>query len=186
MRLVLPLTALLLSAIFMSGCCCGPAKTVLYPVDYKSKEYKISLGDSYTASDRIVNWSWAALDDPDGVPNPAGSDSYISLGEPLIKYNCGQWLPSLFIRTDNGIITSFTCSVLFRMKEEPSGIDDFFDILGESISRLTDTEVREVLKESGYYEMTVTGFMETFILTPSEGEAYDRFEYTVQAVQIQK
>ena len=69
-------------------------------VDYKSDTYKIVIGESYKVSDPAVDWSWAALADNDNKIDSTGKDFFMSVSEPLLKYNGSEYLPSLHIETD--------------------------------------------------------------------------------------
>jgi hypothetical protein len=149
-------------------------------IDYKSDTYKISLGDNFTRSCLIIDWHWAAEADIDGIPDSLGKDSYMFLGEPLIKYNDGECLPSLHIETDRNIITSFTCSVLFNLADTSNAETEFLSILSKDIKQLQNAEIIKSLTEQGVYEIKTQEFIEAFKLTRGKEYEYDKFEYVVK------
>lgn len=149
-------------------------------VDYKKDTYKISVGDSFKASGKTIDWRWAALSDSDDKLDSTGKDSFLFLGEPLIKYNNGEWLPKLQIETDKNIITSFTCSILFDLADTTNAETTFLSILSKDIKQLQKNEVIKSLTDKGIYEVKTQGFSEAFRLTKGKGYAYDRFDYSVK------
>ena len=157
--------------------------TKLTLVDYKTDTLKISIGDSYKVSDKIIDWHWAALADTDDKIDSTGKDAFLYLGEPLIKFNNGEWLPSLHIETDKNLITSFTCSVLFSLEDTPTSVDDFLKLLSKDIKQLKNDKIVKSLKEHGFYETTKNDCLETFKLTKAKELENDRFEYVIKARQ---
>ncbi|MGE0638444.1 MAG: hypothetical protein AB7G44_03740 [Bacteroidia bacterium] len=158
----------------------GPTPTIEpILVDYKSDTYKISIGDNYKTSDKIIDWHWAAMDDEDGKIDSTGKDAFLYLGEPLINYNDGEWLPSLHITTDRNIITSFTCSVLFDLQDNPTAIDNFLRLLSNDIKQLKNDDIVKSLQTKGYYEVINTDHVVTFKLTQGKKYENDRFAYTI-------
>jgi len=149
-------------------------------VDYKSDTYKILLGDNYKKSDLIIDWRWASEADTDGRIDSTGKDAFMFLGEPLIKYNEEEWLPSLHIETDNNIITSFTCSVLFNLADITNSETTFLRILSKDIKQLENNEVIKTLTKQGVYEIKTQEVIEVFRLTKGKEYEYDKFEYTVK------
>jgi hypothetical protein len=150
-------------------------------VDYKSDTYKISVGDNYKVSDKIIDWSWAYLDDDDDKIDSSGRDSFMSLGEPLIQYNNSDYLPSLHITTDKNIITSFTCSVLFDLEDNPKAKENFLRILSKDIKLLqNDSIVRDIIT-TGEYKIIEPDYIISYKLTQGENYDYDRFEYKIAA-----
>ena len=79
--------------------------------DYKIDSLKLSIGENYSVTDNIIDWHWAALDDPDDKIDSTGIDAFFYLGEPLIKFNNEQCLPSLYIETDKNLISGFKVQV---------------------------------------------------------------------------
>lgn len=157
---------------------CKGADTGLL-VDYKRDRYKISVGGNYKTSDRIIGWSWAAENDPDGVIDPEGKDAFMFLGEPLISYNGGEWLPALYIETDKDIITSFTCSVIFVLADRADAGTAFLSRLSKDIKQLENSEVIKSLINKGIYKKHTQGYVEIFRLIKGLENEYDRFEYMV-------
>jgi hypothetical protein len=154
------------------------AKSTL--VDYKSDTYKIAIGENYKISDSIVDWNWAALADPDNRIDSTGKDVFMSISEPLIKYNNSEYLPSLHIDTDKNIITSFMCSVLFDLADGPTAAEDFLKELSKSIRQLQNKQIVDSLKQNGIYKTFKNSCVETFELLKNEEGVYDRFEYKVK------
>lgn len=152
-------------------------KTIL--VDYKSDTYKISLGDNYRTSDKNNDWHWAALEDDDGRIDSTGKDAFLYIDEPLINYNDGDWLPALHISTDKNIITSFTCSVLFDLQDNPSAIDNFLKILSNDIKQLRNVDIVKSLRTTSIYEIINAGYVSTFKLTKGKKYENDAFTYTI-------
>ena len=150
-------------------------------IDYKSDTYKISLGDNYKTSEKIIDWHWAELEDNDGNIDSTGKDAFLYLGEPLINYNDGEWLPSLHITTDKNIITSFTCSVLFDLQDNPSAIDNFLKLLSNDIKQLRNDALVASLQTKGNYEIINTDYVATFSLKKGSKYENDLFEYTITA-----
>jgi hypothetical protein len=150
-------------------------------IDYKSDTYKISLGDNYKKSDKIIDWHWAELEDDDGHIDSTGKDAFLYLGEPLINYNDGEWLPSLHITTDKNIITSFTCSVLFDLQDNPSAVDNFLKLLSNDIKQLRNDALVTSLRTKGNYEIINTDYVATFSLKKGSKYENDLFEYTITA-----
>jgi len=148
-------------------------------VDYKSDTYKISIGDNYKISDKIIDWTWAALADDDGNIDSTGKDAFLYIGEPLINYNDGKWLPALYIETDKNIITSFTCSVVIDLQDNSSAIDNFLRLLSNDIEQLKNDDIIKSLKTKGSYEVSKTEYIEIFKLTEGKKYEYDRFAYTI-------
>ena len=154
-------------------------KTTL--VDYKSETYKISLGDNYKTNEKIIDWNWAALDDEDGKIDSKGKDAFLFLGEPLIKYNDGEWLPSLHIETDKNIITKFTCSVLFDLADSSQKETKLFlNILSKDIKQLQNRNIINALAEKGIYKKQSKEYFETFKLTKAREFENSKFEYTIE------
>lgn len=145
-------------------------------IDYKSNTYKISLGENYNKSNLIIDWSRGSEADIDST----GKDAFIFLGEPLIKYNEGEWLPSLHIETDNNVITSFKCSVLFNLADTTNAETTFLKILSKDIKQLENNEVIKTLIKHGFYEIKTQESSEIFKLTKGKEYDYDKFEYTVK------
>jgi hypothetical protein len=156
----------------------GPKSII---VDYKSDSYRIALGEHYGISDNIVDWGWAGLNDEDNVIDSTGKDSYLSLGEPLLKFNGRESLPALFIETDKNIIISFTMSMLFDLEDYPNQIDAFLKILSNDVARLRDGELVESLKRGGSYQIDSPGCVEIYELKQNMDIGYDRFSYTITA-----
>jgi hypothetical protein len=152
-----------------------------YLVDYKSETYKIFIGENYKLSDQIIDWQWAYLNDPDDKIDSSGKDEFLFLGEPLLKYNKGEWLPSLHIKTNKNIITSFLCSILFDItgkgKKETM---IFLKLLSNDIKQLKQKKVINSIVEYGVYEKATQNYIETFKLTKAKGNEDDRFEYSVK------
>ena len=121
--------------------------------------------------------------DDDGIIDSAGKDAFLYLGEPLVNYNDGEWLPSLRISTDKNIITSFTCSVLFNLEENPSSIASFLRLLSNDIQQLKNDEIVKSLGTKGFYEMNNADYVETFELKKGKESAYDKCEYTINVSQ---
>ncbi|MCW3075298.1 MAG: hypothetical protein JWP69_2367 [Flaviaesturariibacter sp.] len=149
-------------------------------IDYKSETLKISIGENYKVTDNIIEWRWAALADPDDKVDSTGIDAFLYLSEPLIKFNNGEWLPSLHIETEKNIIISFTCSVLFSLEEQSSSVDDFLKVLSKDIKQLNDDHIISSIKKKGFYETTRNGCIETFKLTKAKELENDKFEYTIR------
>jgi hypothetical protein len=152
-------------------------------IDYKSDTLRISIGENYKLTDKIIDWRWAALADLDDKIDSTGIDAFLYLGEPLIKFNNGEWLPSLHIETDKNIITSFTCSILFSLEDKPTSVDNFLLLLRKDIKQLKDDKIVKSLKEKGFYETTKNDCVETFKLTKAKELENDRFEYIIKARQ---
>lgn len=148
-------------------------------VDYKSDTYKIAIGESYKISDPAVDWSWAELADSDNKIDSTGKDFFMSISEPLLKYNGSEYLPSLHIETDKNIITSFKCSVLFDLADSSTAMEDFLKTLSSSIKQLQNEQLVKSLTKDGVYEIIKDDCMETFKLSRGEELDYDRFEYTM-------
>ncbi|MDY3354476.1 hypothetical protein PG661_10630 [Riemerella anatipestifer] len=152
-------------------------------IDYKNDTYKIFLGDNYKRSALIIDWRWAAEADIDRKIDSIGKDAFMFLGEPLIKYNEGEWLPSLVIETDNNIITSFTCSVLFKLADTTNAETTFLKILSKDIKQLQNNDVIKTLTQQGVYEVKTQDIIEVFKLTKAKEYEYDMFEYTIKSRQ---
>ena len=159
------------------------AAAKLTPVDYKSDTLKILINNNYKATDSIIDWQWATLADPDDKIDSTGIDAFLYLGESLIKYNNGEWLPALHIKTDKNIITSFTCSILFTLEDKPTSVDDFLKLLSIDIKQLKNDNIFSSIKNNGFYETTKNDCIETFKLTKAKELENDRFEYTIKARQ---
>jgi hypothetical protein len=156
---------------------------ILTLVDYKSDTFKISIGENYKITDNVIDWRWAALADPDDKVDSTGIDTFQYLGESLIKYNNGEWLPSLHIETNKNLITSFTCSVLFSLEDKSGSVDDFLKLLSKDIKQLKNDNIVSSIKKNGFYETTKNDCVETFKLTKARELENDIFEYTIKARQ---
>lgn len=152
-------------------------------IDYKSDTYKISIGDNYKLSDKIIDWHWDAMADDDGIIDSTGMDAFKYLGEPLINYNEGEWLPALRISTDKNIITSFTCSVLFNLEENPLAVASFLRLLSNDIKQLKNDEIVKSLGTKGFYEINNADYVETFELKKGKEYEHDKFAYTIKVRQ---
>jgi len=152
-------------------------------VDYKKDIYKISVGDNYKKSDKIIDWHWASENDDDRIIDSTGRDAFMYLGEPLIKYNNSEWLPTLHIETDKDIITSFTCSVLFNLSDSTNAQNLFLRLLSKDVKQLKNDEVIKSLIEKGIYEKKAQDYIETFTLIKGKDYEHDRFKYTVKPRQ---
>ena len=150
------------------------------PVDYKSDIYKIALGENYKKSGLVIDWSWASEADIDGNMDATGKDAFLFLGEPLIKYNDEEWLPSLHIETDKNIITSFTCSILFKLADAVNAETTFLSILNKDITQLQNNDVIKTITEKGIYETKTPEVTEVFKLTTGKEDEFDTFEYTIK------
>jgi hypothetical protein len=162
-----------------SVCFAPPIKPVL--VDYKCDTYKISLGENYKVSDKIIDWNWAVLDDVDGNLDSTGQDAFLYLGEPLIIYNDDDWLPSLHITTEKNIITSFTCSVVFDLQDDSLAIVNFLRLLSNDIKQLNNDDIVKSLQKKGFYEEKSTDFAVAFKLKKGKKYENDSFTYTITA-----
>jgi hypothetical protein len=162
-----------------SVCFAPPIKPVL--VDYKCDTYKISLGENYKVSDKIIDWNWAVLDDVDGNLDSTGQDAFLYLGEPLIIYNDDDWLPSLHITTEKNIITSFTCSVVFDLQDDSLAIVNFLRLLSKDIKQLNNDDIVKSLQKKGFYEEKSTDYAVAFKLKKGKKYENDSFTYTITA-----
>ena len=160
-----------------------PSATILTSVDYKIDTYKISIGENYRQTEGFIDWRWAALNDPDDKIDSTGIDAFLYLGEPLIKFNNGEWLPSLHIETNKNLITSFTCSILFSFEDKSSSVGDFLKLLSKDIKQLGNDNIVDAIKKNGYYETTKNDCVENFKLTKAKGLENDRFDYTIKIRQ---
>ena len=158
-----------------------PSKlTQKFLIDYKSETYKIFIGDNYKSSDKTIDWGWAAMNDPDDKIDSTGIDAFLFLGEPLIKYNVGEWLPALQIETDKNLIKKFSCSILFDLAETENAEINFLRLLSQDINQLQNDSLIKALINDGIYEKVTQDFIETFELTKGKELEYDKFEYTVK------
>jgi len=149
-------------------------------VDYKNDIYKIYIGENYKISDKIVDWDWAVLNDPDDKIDSTGIDAFLFLGEPLLKYNDAEWLPALYIETDKNLIKQFSCSILFELAETENAEINFLRLLSQDINQLQNDSLTKALIEDGIYEKVTQDFVETFKLIKGKELEYDKFEYTVK------
>ena len=149
-------------------------------VDYKIDKYKIYIGESYKISDNIIDWHWAALNDPDDKIDSTGKDAFLFLGEPLLKYNDDEYLPSLHIETDKNLIKKFSCSILFNLANTENAKIQFLRLLSKNIKQLKNDSLTKTLIENGSYEKETKDFIEIFRLTKGKELEYDKFEYTVK------
>jgi hypothetical protein len=149
-------------------------------VDYKIDTYKIYIGESYKISDNIIDWHWAALNDPDDKIDSTGKDAFLFLGEPLLKYNDDEYLPSLHIETDKNLIKKFSCSILFNLANTENAKIQFLRLLSKNIKQLKNDSLTKTLIENGSYEKETKDFIEIFRLTKGKELEYDKFEYTVK------
>ena len=149
-------------------------------IDYKSGAYNISLGGNYK-SDSIIDWRWASENDDDGKIDSIGKDAFYFTEEPIIKYNNSNWLPSLHIKTDKNIITSFTCSVLFELTETKKGAIQFLKIMSKDIQQLKQKTIIDSLLQKGFYKKETNKSVEVFKLTKKKkDDYYDTFEYSIK------
>jgi hypothetical protein len=158
----------------------SPKLTPKFLIDYKSDTYKIFIGDNYNSSDKIIDWGWAAMNDPDDKIDSTGIDAFLFLGEPLLKYNDGEWLPALHIETDKNLIKQFSCSILFDLAETENAEIKFLRLLSQDIYQLQNDSLTKALIEDGIYEKVTQNFIETFKLIKGKELEYDKFEYTVK------
>lgn len=149
-------------------------------VDYKSDTYKILIGGNFKKSDLIIDWRWAAEVDIDNKIDSTGQDAFMFLGEPLIMYNKGEWLPFLQLETDKNVITSFTCSLLFNLADTTNAEITFLSILSKDIKQLKNNEIIKALTQIGVHEIKTEKFIEVFRLIKGKEYEYDKFEYTVK------
>jgi len=149
-------------------------------VDYKSDTYKILIGGNFKKSDLIIDWRWAAEADIDSKIDSTGQDAFMFLGEPLIMYNKGEWLPFLQLETDKNVITSFTCALLFNLADTTNAEITFLSILSKDINQLKNNEVINALAKIGVYEIKTEKIIEVFRLIKGKEYEYDKFEYTVK------
>ena len=149
-------------------------------VDYRSDTYKIYVGESYKKSNKIIDWHWAAMNDPDDKIDSTGIDAFLFLGEPLIKYNDGDWLPTLHIETDRNSIKEFSCSILFDLAETGNAEINFLRLLSQDINQLQNDSLIKAMINDGIYKKVTQDFIETFELTKCKELEYDKFEYTVK------
>ena len=148
-------------------------------VDYKSDIYAISIGENYKKSDKIINWRWDAEGDPDRKIDSTGIDTFLYLGEPLIKYNGSEYLPALFIKTDRNIIKSFKCSMLFDLKNDENASNEFLTLISQKIKKLKSDSIKELLTQKGKIEIIKRNITETYKLTKHKGMTNHSFEYKV-------
>ena len=145
-------------------------------IDYKSDTYRISLGESYEISKKLIDWRYDFEENRDTTDKVA----FLFLGEPLITYNNTEWLPALFIETNKNIITSFTCSISFTLDESENSIKDFLNIISKDIKRLQIDTVKKSIISDGIFEISAENYIETYKLTKRNGSAYDNFRYTIK------
>lgn len=153
-------------------------------VDYKSETYNISIGENYKISDALINWHWSAMNDPDDKVDSTGKDAFLFLGEPLINYNEGDWLPSLHIETEKNIITSFMCSILFELADSIDAEISFLNLISSDIKNLQNNEILKSLIDKGFYEKKTHDYIENFRFIKAKEYEYDRFEYTIKQRKI--
>ncbi|HTO15434.1 MAG TPA: hypothetical protein VLZ83_06670, partial [Edaphocola sp.] len=154
--------------------------TQKFLIDYKSETYKIFIGDNYKSSDKTIDWSWTAFNDPDDKLDSTGIDAFLFLGEPLLKYNDDDWLPTLHIETDKNLIKKFSCSILFDLDETENAEINFLKLLSQDINQLQNDSLTKSLIVDHIYEKVTHDFIETFRLTKGKEFEYDKFEYTVK------
>ena len=151
-------------------------------VDYKCDTYKIFLGDNYKTSDKIIDWYWAGENDKDGKIDSTGKDAFLFLGESLVKYDDGEWLPSLHIETDRNMVTKFTCSILFDLADTSDReIKVFLRTISNDIKKLNDKNIIKAIVENGFYKKETKNYFETYKLNISKEYENDRFEYVIQS-----
>ncbi len=124
-------------------------------------------------------------DDDDKIDS-TGKDVFQYLGEPLINYNEGDWLPALYIETDKNLIITFSCSVLFTLEDSASAVDNFLRLLSKDIKQLKNDEVVKSLKTTGYYKIDKVDYVEVFELTKAKEYENDRFQYTITSDKMRK
>ena len=149
-------------------------------VDYKSDRYKVSLGENYKISDKIIGWHWAAMADDDGNIDSTGKDAFMNIQEPLIHFNGAEYLPAIHIKTDKNLITSFTCSILFDLGESPSSSAKFLNLMSKDIKKLEIDSIRENIIKNGIFERGTKNYVEIFKLTKANEFLNDEFEYTIK------
>lgn len=148
-------------------------------VDYKSDKYKIALGESYLLSNSFIDWTWAALADDDDKVDSTGKDAFMYLGEPLIHYNNGDYLPTLFIETDMNLITTFSYSILFDLDNFSNSKEKFLEILSTDINRLCIDSIKRNLITKGKFEIITEDYLETYTLIKGEDYSNDQFKYRI-------
>jgi len=174
-------TVIILSILaLIAGSCRQKNNKEIKPVliDYKSDTYRISLGESFQKSKKIIDWRYDWENSRDTTIN-----AYFSLGEPLISYNDGEWLPALFLETDKNRIISFTCSILFILEKTGNPIENFLNIIGNDIKKLQIDTIKKSIISNGIFETSTENYIETYKLTTKEERltfTYDLFEYTIK------
>lgn len=143
-------------------------------VDYKSDTYGIMLGDHKRGSQTVIDWQYDPNSEPDSV--------FMSLGEPLIHYNRMEWLPALRIKTDNGMIVSFSCSISFFLEEKEDSVEDFLNIIGRDIKQLQIDSIRQHIILDGIAVIQSENHMATYKLIKRNecGSVYDQFTYMIK------
>jgi hypothetical protein len=150
-------------------------------VDYKSDSYKIAIGENYHVSNKVIEWNWSYLEDDDEHIDSLGKDAFLYTGEPLIRYNDEDYLPTLHIETDNNIITAFTCNVVFDLEDSSTAIDHFLQLLSNDIKKLKNTALIQSIKSKGHYEITTADYVEMYEL--KKFNDYNHiFTYSIKAI----
>lgn len=151
-----------------------PANKML--VNYKSDTYGILLGDNYKTGNQTVDWQY---------DHESGHDSsFMFLCEPLIHYNNMECLPALHIKTGNGIIIQFSCSILFLLEDREDSIEDFLNIIGKDMKQLQTDTVKKRIISDGIFETQSKNHIETYTLTKKHERdgTYDCFEYIAKII----
>lgn len=149
-------------------------------VDYKADTYKISIGESYKISGKMIDWFWGAPADWDHKIDSTGKDVFRYHDRPLIKYKSGEYLRGLWIETDKNLITLFTCTVIFDMDDAPESVDEFLQLMSKDIRQLKNEKICESLKKTGHFQQIRGDYVEIFTLEKGDYD-YARFEYTMKA-----
>ncbi len=154
-------------------------------VDYKKSNYKISIGEDYKISEKIIDWQWAAMADNDDKIDSTGKDVFLFLGEPLIKLNNGEYLPTLFIETDKNNITKFTCSVYADFENDKRNIEKLLKLMSKYIEQLNDKKIFDAILKNGEYVKETENIKEKFRVTKLKDSetSNDTFEYIITLKQ---
>lgn len=158
----------------------GSIPDLYIPVQYKTDQYHIELGQHIDSSKQYIDWTWDAESDPDGLKDSSGVDTYMSLNEPLIRFNNSQWLPALFVSTTKNKIQHFSCSMLLQLDSDERNAREFLDLMSADIPALLDNAIVQELISKGIYQNQKDNSLEILQLELNDDSKYDRFNYKIE------
>jgi len=172
------ITLIFIASIFSCNLKKGNSNPV--PIDYKVNKYGLMIGHTFNSINTPIDWTWAAEVDIDGKIDSTGMDSYMYLGEPLIRINGTDCLPALFIETKKDLITEFSCSILFWTENYSSSVEEVIKIIKTDIGLLNDSAVIKSLTDNSKYQREIENCIESIEISFDKKTGSGTFIYKIK------